>query len=43
LDIDFTVGSFLRKRCGICWEKCCHAAGTASTLCLLLSLIINQI
>jgi hypothetical protein len=22
LDIDFTIGSFLQKRCTTCWKKC---------------------
>jgi hypothetical protein len=43
LDIDFTVGNFLRKCCTTCQEKCFNAAGTASIRCLLLSLIINHI
>jgi hypothetical protein len=43
LDIDSTLGSFLRESLATCREKCCSAAETASAHCLFLSLIINQI
>jgi hypothetical protein len=35
--------SFLRKPLATCREKCCRAAGTASTRCSQLSLIIKQV
>jgi hypothetical protein len=43
LDLDFTLCSLPGKPLATCREKCCRAAGTASTHCSLLSLINNQI